>query len=253
MRLSAKSKAITLQIIKIRRRLPLRTPLRPPQRKNDDAASSLKLNTAERFKAQHSENFTGSKAAAKEAESASESGKGAKASGLQNRVIGAIKGEEPYTLTKASQYKEGSDVREMAYNLAGEDKRSEVDLERCNVLRANDRDNVIKLSQDGKGSLHVNVDGEETYFFPDEAKRLIIDGGGGSDTIVADKSVNTDLHIVGGFGEDTVDGGRAATALLPTARMRLAPVSILRKWLKSVWFLPPFMWAAAPMKATRCG
>lgn len=120
----------------------------------------------------------------------------------------ADEGEPAFDITFAGMYDDGSDVKELAYSLAREGDRDDVNLGDYGVLKANDGDNVIKISQNEQGMLVVDVDGEEAYFSPEEAKRLIIDGGGGNDRIIADKSVTMDLHIVGGRGDDHIETGR---------------------------------------------
>lgn len=110
-----------------------------------------------------------------------------------------------FTLTTAKDYEDGSDVKELAYTLAKEGDREDVDLSQYTVLRASDSDNAIQISRDDKGNLIVDVDGEQASFTAAEASKLIIDGGDGADRIVADDNVKTDLHIVGGKGNDTIE------------------------------------------------
>lgn len=96
----------------------------------------------------------------------------------------------------------------MAYKMIGEDERHSVnaDLDKFPVLKANDDNNVIKLHQDSKGVLTVDVDGKEFFFRQSTCRRLIIDGGGGDDTVIADDTVTNNLHIVGGEGNDRIKG-----------------------------------------------
>ena len=110
-----------------------------------------------------------------------------------------------FTMTTAQDYEDGSDVKELAYTLAKERDREDVDLSQYTVLRAGDSDNAIQLSRDSKGNLVVDVDGEQVSFTAAEARKLIIDGGDGADRIIADDNVKTDLHIVGGKGNDTIE------------------------------------------------
>lgn len=126
-------------------------------------------------------------------------------------LIGSIdfkSSQKPFTITDASAYKEGSDVQEMAYALAGNDNRDDVDLSDYTVLKASNADNQINISQRSDGGIIVNVDGQEQEFTAEEARRLIIDGGDGNDKIVAGEDVKTALHIVGGRGDDTIITGR---------------------------------------------
>ena len=112
--------------------------------------------------------------------------------------------QKPFTVTDASAYKEGSDVQEMAYALAGSEDRSEVDLSDYTVLKASSADNQIHISRRTGGGLVVNVDGQEQEFTSSEAYRLIIDGGAGNDNIFADDDIRMALNIVGGKGDDTI-------------------------------------------------
>ena len=116
--------------------------------------------------------------------------------------------QKPFTVTDASAYKEGSDVQELAYALAGQDKREDVDLSDYTVLKASDADNQINISKRSGGGLIVTVDGHEQEFTAQEARNLIIDGGAGNDNIVADEDVMMALHIVGGQGDDTIVTGQ---------------------------------------------
>ena len=106
----------------------------------------------------------------------------------------------------ASDYEEGSDVREMAYTMAAEGKREDVDLDDYTVLRATEGNDTINISKNGSG-LKVTIGEEEYEFTAEEAKNLIIDGSKGDDSIVADTDVYSSLHIVGGEGKDNITGG----------------------------------------------
>lgn len=112
-----------------------------------------------------------------------------------------------FVMTGADKYKEGSDVRELAYGLARCEIRGDFAVSDYTVLKAGDGDNDIKLSGNGSGSLIVDVDGSRRTFSASEAKKLIIDGGGGNDRIIADNNLNMDLRIVGGEGSDRIETG----------------------------------------------
>ena len=112
-----------------------------------------------------------------------------------------------FIMTSADKYKEGADVREMAYGLGQNAIRGDFVASDYTVLKANDGDNEIKLSQDVSGRLFVDVDGSRKSFSASEARKLIIDGGGGNDRIIADDSVKINLHIVGGQGGDHIETG----------------------------------------------
>ncbi|MGM9992623.1 MAG: M91 family zinc metallopeptidase [Candidatus Bruticola sp.] len=118
------------------------------------------------------------------------------------------KKSEPFVMTDASAYPEGSDVQEMAYAMAGGDDRSKVDLSDYTVLKASAADNQIHISKSDSGGIIVNVDGQEQEFTAAEARNLIIDGGYGSDNIVADDDVKSALYIVGGRGDDSITTGQ---------------------------------------------
>ncbi len=112
--------------------------------------------------------------------------------------------EAPFVMTDASSYEEGSDVKELAYNMVGSRERSEADLSSISVLKASDANNEIHISKGKNGGIIVNVDGKEKQFSAKEARNLIIDGSNGDDKIIADKDVEADLQIVGGLGNDTI-------------------------------------------------
>lgn len=108
-----------------------------------------------------------------------------------------------FFMTSADKYEADSDVRQMAAMMAGAEDSSEVDFSKFTVLKGNSSDNNIHISQDRSG-IKVTVDGESKTFSLTEARKLIIDGGYGSDRIVCDSSVTADLHIVGGKGNDKI-------------------------------------------------
>lgn len=109
-----------------------------------------------------------------------------------------------FTMTDASSYEEGSDVKELAYKMVQSRDRSNADLSEISVLKASEANNEIHISKGKNGGIIVNVDGQEKKFSAEEARNLIIDGGDGNDKIIADKDVEADLQIVGGLGNDTI-------------------------------------------------
>ncbi len=116
----------------------------------------------------------------------------------------AQEGRKAFTLTDASTYEDGSDVKDLAYKMVESRDRSEADLSSISVLKASEADNEIHISKGKDGGIIVNVDGQEQQFSAQEARNLIIDGGEGNDKIIADKDVKADLQIVGGLGNDTI-------------------------------------------------
>ena len=112
--------------------------------------------------------------------------------------------QAPFTMTDASSYEDGSDVKELAYKMVESRDRAEADLSEISVLKASDANNEIHISKGEDGGIIVNVDGKEKEFSAEEARNLIIDGSDGNDKIIADKDVEADLQIVGGLGNDTI-------------------------------------------------
>lgn len=110
----------------------------------------------------------------------------------------------PFTMTDASSYEDGSDVKELAYKMVESRDRANADLSEISVLKASDANNEIHISKGKNGGIIVNVDGKEKKFSAEAARNLIIDGGDGNDKIIADKDVEADLQIVGGLGNDTI-------------------------------------------------
>ncbi len=112
-----------------------------------------------------------------------------------------------FSITDASKYSEGSDVQKMAYAIADKGDHDSVDLSEYTVLKAKGGSNSIEISKAEHDGLTVRVDGQEHTFTAEEAKKLIIDGGSGDDSIIADRDVVRSLHIVGGKGNDSIRGG----------------------------------------------
>lgn len=75
-------------------------------------------------------------------------------------------------------------------------------------LETGDGNDVITMRQDLAGNLIVTVNGEEKTYTPEEAKRLVIESGAGDDLIFADGSVNYNLLIKAGSGDNIIQGGR---------------------------------------------
>ena len=75
------------------------------------------------------------------------------------------------------------------------------------VLSGTGRGDTINVTSNDDGNIVVSVNGTEHTYTPDEAKKLIIDGGAGDDNITVDESVTANLNIVGGKGDDTIYGG----------------------------------------------
>ena len=117
-------------------------------------------------------------------------------SGLASKII------------SASAYADGSDVKNLAYALAGKRDRADADLSGYSVLRAGDGANKIRISKaDDSGGVVINVDGQEQKFSRYELSKLIIDGGAGNDSISVDSDVVSNLNIVGGKGNDSISSG----------------------------------------------
>ena len=75
------------------------------------------------------------------------------------------------------------------------------------ILRGTEGNDKISISQGQDGSLKVTINDDVHEFTEEEAKKLVIDGGDGNDTIKADKTVTTGLFITGGAGNDRIIGG----------------------------------------------
>lgn len=75
------------------------------------------------------------------------------------------------------------------------------------VVKGTSGDDSISIHQGKDGGLKIDINGQERIFSKEEAAKLIIDGGQGSDLIQADKDVTTRLFITGGEGFDTIKGG----------------------------------------------
>ena len=75
------------------------------------------------------------------------------------------------------------------------------------ILRGTEGNDKISISQGQDGGLKVTINDDVHEFTEEEAKKLVIDGGDGNDTIKADKTVTTGLFITGGAGNDRIIGG----------------------------------------------
>ena len=132
---------------------------------------------------------------------------GASSVATENETSAVESSEEsskPFTMTDASSYEDGSDVKELAYKMLESRDRSAADLSSIDVLKASEANNEIHISKGKDGGIIVSVDGQEKKFSAEAARNLIIDGSGGDDKIIADKDVEADLHIVGGQGNDAI-------------------------------------------------
>ncbi|MBQ7568848.1 hypothetical protein IJT17_08595, partial [bacterium] len=65
----------------------------------------------------------------------------------------------------------------------------------------------ISIAQRDDGGLDVSINGQTQSFSAEQSAKLVIDGGQGDDTIIADSSVKARLFITGGQGNDTIIGG----------------------------------------------
>ncbi len=65
----------------------------------------------------------------------------------------------------------------------------------------------IDIDQLQDGSVTVSVNGKMRTFNSEEARRLVIEGGAGDDTIIASENVDVPMYILGGRGSDTIVGG----------------------------------------------
>ncbi|MDO5295672.1 MAG: M91 family zinc metallopeptidase [bacterium] len=74
-------------------------------------------------------------------------------------------------------------------------------------LKGTHGDDRIAIDQLQDGSLNVSVNGKVRSFTPEQAQRLVIEGGAGDDTITASENVTVPLYILGGRGHDTIVGG----------------------------------------------
>ncbi|MDO5297572.1 MAG: M91 family zinc metallopeptidase [bacterium] len=102
--------------------------------------------------------------------------------------------EETCTLSEDAQL-----LRSMMSDVSDEDLR---------LALGTDSSDTISVTSGGEdGSIIVNVNGKETRYTAEEAERLIIDGGDGSDTINVAEDVTANLHIAGGHGNDEITGG----------------------------------------------
>lgn len=136
--------------------------------------------------------------------------------------------DRPFTIVPASEYGQGSDVRELALDMVGANSvgvrniydesgklisalGAEMDLAGIPVLKASDSDNFIHVSQNEQGNFVINVDGDMVEIPRDML--FIIDGADGNDSIVVDPSVQSRMFISGGLGDDTIQGGNAGNVI----------------------------------------
>ncbi len=123
----------------------------------------------------------------------------------------------------------------------------DVGIDDKHVVRINGTkgDDTIDVTIDSDGSYTVSVNGEESVYSAEEARRLMIDGGKGNDRITihgngkdngetpqsavfvnggkgddvigADSEVNTQLFITGGDGNDELRGGNADDIIIDSS------------------------------------
>ena len=85
-------------------------------------------------------------------------------------------------------------------------------------INLSDSDNTIVISLvkagDKSRNVAVNVDGIVAYYDPDATPRIEIYGNGGNDTFTIDGNIKTDLLILGGEGDDTIEGAAGNDVLV---------------------------------------
>lgn len=96
-----------------------------------------------------------------------------------------------------------ADAEALARRIVG--KRG--DISEVAVLKGGDGDDTIKISRGENGGLKVDINGEVKNLTALQAEKLVIDGGKGNDTIIADKDLFKPLYITGGEGNDKIVGG----------------------------------------------
>ncbi len=107
------------------------------------------------------------------------------------------------SVSLGSKPQEADDVTSLAKRIVGQYGKTE----QVAVLKGSEGDDQIRISQRQDGGLDVSVNGKVQSFSNEQAAKLIIDGGEGNDTIIADKNVTANLLITGGKGDDTITGG----------------------------------------------
>jgi Ca2+-binding RTX toxin-like protein len=75
------------------------------------------------------------------------------------------------------------------------------------TVKGTPRNDIITIHQNEDGSLTVTLNKVPVTFTQEQVADLVIDGGNGSDKIIADETVTYDLTIFGGAGNDTIRGG----------------------------------------------
>ncbi|HSI33052.1 MAG TPA: hypothetical protein VK986_05630 [Tepidisphaeraceae bacterium] len=73
--------------------------------------------------------------------------------------------------------------------------------------------NDITIAQPTPDLIVVNVDGVDRTYSSAGVTRIIVDGRGGPDSIIADATVTLPLTLKGGDGNDTIGGGMAADSI----------------------------------------
>ena len=102
------------------------------------------------------------------------------------------------------EYKLSDDAKLLRQTMAETER---IDENQIRFALGTDGDDEIRVTSGAGGSVVVSVNGKETRYTAEEAKRLIIDGGNGNDNIFVDDKVKANLHITGGDGDDEITGG----------------------------------------------
>ena len=82
-----------------------------------------------------------------------------------------------------------------------------IDPDDVQVISTGDKNDIINVSSGENGEVVIDINGKKTTYSKEEAQKLIIDAGNGSDTITIDADVKADMHIMGGDGDDYIQGG----------------------------------------------
>ncbi|MCR5662411.1 MAG: hypothetical protein K6G50_09840 [bacterium] len=134
----------------------------------------------------------------------------AKISAGQNALAGKPPHEEAGgeasvkdSFSKASRDIEADDVSRLAKRIVGQYGKTET----VQVLSGTDGSDEIRIANGKEGGLEVTVNGEVHSFDAEAAKKLVINGGDGDDTIIAADDVKAQLFITGGAGNDLIVGG----------------------------------------------